>query len=88
MNKRQETSFNFGAKRSLTEGVCDGTNSDSYISRLQSDLQDVQEERTTGTHKKKSAFNRKYMNKQKTTPWPLARKRTIPTERPPLVDGM
>jgi hypothetical protein len=24
--------------------------------------------------------------KQKQTPWPLVRKRTIPTERPPLVD--
>jgi hypothetical protein len=24
------------------------------------------------------------INKQKQTPWPLARKRTIPTERPPL----
>jgi hypothetical protein len=23
---------------------------------------------------------------QKKTPWPLVRKRTIPTERPPLVD--
>jgi hypothetical protein len=23
---------------------------------------------------------------QKQTPWPLVRKRTIPTERPPLVD--
>jgi hypothetical protein len=25
-------------------------------------------------------------NKQKRTPWPLVRERTIPTERPPLVD--
>jgi hypothetical protein len=25
-------------------------------------------------------------NKQKQTPWPLVRERTIPTERPPLVD--
>jgi hypothetical protein len=25
-------------------------------------------------------------NIQKNTPWPLVRKRTIPTERPPLVD--
>jgi hypothetical protein len=25
-------------------------------------------------------------NNQKQTPWPLVRKRTIPTERPPLVD--
>jgi hypothetical protein len=24
--------------------------------------------------------------KQKQTPWPLVRERTIPTERPPLVD--
>jgi hypothetical protein len=24
-------------------------------------------------------------NKKKKTPWPLVRKRTIPTERPPLV---
>jgi hypothetical protein len=27
-------------------------------------------------------------NKQKQTPWPLVRERTIPTERPPLVDEM
>jgi hypothetical protein len=25
-------------------------------------------------------------NKQKQTPWPLVRERTIPTDRPPLVD--
>jgi hypothetical protein len=28
----------------------------------------------------------KKQNKQKQTPWPLVRERTIPTERPPLVD--
>jgi hypothetical protein len=27
-------------------------------------------------------------NKTKQTPWPLVRERTIPTERPPLVDEM
>jgi hypothetical protein len=27
----------------------------------------------------------KQTNKQTKTPWPLVRKRTIPTERPPLV---
>jgi hypothetical protein len=27
-----------------------------------------------------------YKQKTKKTPWPLVRKRTIPTERPPLVD--
>jgi hypothetical protein len=28
----------------------------------------------------------KNTNKNKQTPWPLVRERTIPTERPPLVD--
>ena len=55
MNKRQETLFNFGVKKSRTEGVCDTTNNDSSTSSLQNDLQDVQKE------KKKSAFTRKYM---------------------------
>jgi hypothetical protein len=27
-----------------------------------------------------------YNKKKKQTPWPLVRERTIPTERPPLVD--
>jgi hypothetical protein len=27
-----------------------------------------------------------WTNKKKQTPWPLVRERTIPTERPPLVD--
>jgi hypothetical protein len=35
-------------------------------------------------------FNRfkftKKKKKEKETPWPLVRKRTIPTDRPPLVD--
>ena len=60
MNKRQETLFNFGVKKSGIEGVCDATNNDSSTSSLQSDLQDVQnEEKTTSTQKKKSAFTRK-----------------------------
>jgi len=63
MNKRQGTSFNFGVKKSRIEGVCDAANSDSSTSSLQSDLQDVQKKgKTTGTQKKKSAFNRKYMD--------------------------
>jgi len=63
MNKRQETLFNFGVKKSGIEGVCDATNNDSSTSSLQSDLQDVQnEEKTTSTQKKNSAFTRKYMD--------------------------
>jgi hypothetical protein len=27
-----------------------------------------------------------FRTKQKKTPWPLVRKRSIPTERPPLID--
>jgi hypothetical protein len=51
MNKRQGTLFNFGVKKSLIEGVCDTTNKVSSTSSLQSDLQDVQNERnTTSTH--------------------------------------
>ena len=63
MNKRQETLFNFGVKKSCIEGVCDTTNNDSSTSSLQCDLQDVQEEgKTTSTQMKKSAFTRKYMD--------------------------
>jgi len=63
MNKRQETLFNFGVKKSRIEGVCDATNNDSSNSSVQSDLQDVQKEgKTTSTQKKKSAFTRKYMD--------------------------
>jgi hypothetical protein len=29
---------------------------------------------------------RSYTKKNKQTPWPLVRERTLPTERPPLVD--
>ena len=52
--------FNFGVKKSRTEGVCDATNSDSSTSGLQSDLQDVQEGKTASTQKKKCAFTRKH----------------------------
>jgi len=63
MNKRQGTLFNFGVKKSCTEGVCDATHNDSSTSSLQSDLQDVKKEgKTTSTQKKKSAFTRKYMD--------------------------
>jgi hypothetical protein len=34
----------------------------------------------------RSYIQNKQTNKQ--TPWPLVRERTIPTERPPLVDGI
>jgi len=62
MNKRQETLFNFGVKKSRIEGVCDATNNDSSTSSLQNDIQYVQKEgKTTSTQKKKSAFTRKYL---------------------------
>ena len=55
--------FNFGVKKYSIEGVCDATNNDSSTSSLQRDLQDVQEEeKTTSTQKKKSAFTRKYVD--------------------------
>ena len=50
MNKRQGTLFNFGAKKSRIEGVCDATNNDSSTSSLQSDLQDVQHKRGENYH--------------------------------------
>jgi hypothetical protein len=37
------------------------------------------------TTSKRKQSNAAYRKKKK-TPWPLVRKRTIPTERPPLVD--
>jgi len=59
VNKRKKILFNFGVKKSRIEGVRDATNNDSSTSSLQSDLQDVQEEeKTTSTQKKKSAFTR------------------------------
>ena len=57
MNKRQGTLFNFGVKKSCTEGVYDATNSDSSTVSLQSVLRDVQKEgKTASTQKNKSAF--------------------------------
>jgi hypothetical protein len=38
------------------------------------------------TIQKEKGSNRKQKQKQKQTPWPLVRERTIPTDRPPLVD--
>jgi hypothetical protein len=35
---------------------------------------------------KLTALHKAVLSKQKQTPWPLVRERTIPTERPPLVD--
>jgi hypothetical protein len=42
MNKGQGTLFKFGVKKSRIEGVCDTTKDDSFTSRLQSDIQFVQ----------------------------------------------
>jgi len=53
MNKRQETLFNFGVKKSRIEGVCDATNNGSSTSSLNSDLQDVQNEGKTTSNRRK-----------------------------------
>jgi hypothetical protein len=34
----------------------------------------------------KEGEGQKQKQQQQQTPWPLVRKRTVPTERPPLVD--
>jgi hypothetical protein len=39
-----------------------------------------------GIKQNKTKQNKKKKQQQKKTPWPLVRERTIPTERPPLVD--
>jgi hypothetical protein len=51
------------------------------------DLFNAIESGTHGYHRKTHEHNMvSKLAKQKQTPWPLVRKRTIPTERPPLVD--
>jgi hypothetical protein len=44
--------------------------------------------RGKGSESNKSLFTHQHQwsQKQKQTPWPLVRERTIPTNRPPLVD--
>ena len=52
VNNRQGTLFNFGFKKSRTEGVCDATNSDSSTANLQSDLQDIRKEGKLPAHRR------------------------------------
>jgi hypothetical protein len=42
--------------------------------------------KNTGSAPNMKGTKLKYSFDQKKTPWPLVRKRTLPTERPPLVD--
>jgi hypothetical protein len=58
MNKRQDTLFNFGVKKSHIESICETTNSDSSTSSLQSDLEDIQKKVKLPAHRS----TRKYMD--------------------------
>jgi hypothetical protein len=53
---------------------------------LQSFAQTVSAEPHTCGNEMRRSVRMEKTNKQKQTPWPLVRKRTISTERPPLVD--
>jgi hypothetical protein len=60
-----------------SEGICERMASSWVLRRVALVRTDVSEEPV-------ASFIKKTNKKQ--TPWPLVRERTIPTERPPLVD--
>jgi hypothetical protein len=58
----------------------------STLPRNQVDKNRLAGNNFSSNEQSKYAAKKILCNKQKQTPWPLVRERTIPTERPPLVD--